>query len=63
MDFKISLRAARVNAEMEVEEAAKKLGISRTTLWSYETGATEPKRDMIRRMCDLYRVPLEMLNY
>lgn len=35
-DLKITLKAARVNAGLTLEEAAKSLGISRATLISWE---------------------------
>lgn len=35
-DLKITLKAARVNAGLTLEEAAKTLGISRSTLISWE---------------------------
>lgn len=40
---KISMNAARVNAGFTQEEIAEKLGISRQTYASWETGKTEMK--------------------
>lgn len=54
---KISLRAARVNAELTMEEAAKRLGIERATLARYERGDTEPREGTINRMAEVYRFP------
>lgn len=59
----ISLAAARVNAGFGATEAARLLGVGRTTLWQYENGKREPRRDMVRRMADLYKVPIEHLTY
>ena len=38
--FRISLKAARVNAGMTQREAAKRIGVSLSTLQNYETGHT-----------------------
>lgn len=57
--FKISLRAARVNAGMTLVDAAKALGRTRQTVSSWETGKTEPKASDLQNLCDLYGVPVE----
>lgn len=61
--IKLTLAAARVNAGFGATEAARLLGIGRTTLWQYETGKREPKRLMIYKMCELYHCPIELLTY
>ena len=35
--MKITLKALRINSKLTLEEASKKIGISRETLRSYET--------------------------
>lgn len=40
--FKISLRAARVNAGLTQEEASERAGCARSTLNGYESGKTQP---------------------
>ena len=59
----LTLAGARVNAGFGSSEAARLLGIGRTTLWQYERGKREPKRDIVERMSELYRVPIECLSY
>lgn len=59
---KISLRAARVNAGLTMEEAAKRIGIDRGTLMRYERGDTEPREGTINRMSEAYRFPQEYLR-
>ena len=61
--FQITLAAARINAGIGASEAANLRGIGRTTLWQYENGKREPRRDIIRRMAELYKIPIERLNY
>ena len=62
-DFKISLEAARVNANLSQREASEKLGLSKETLRNYETGKTSPTIEMAVRMCSLYHVPQEHINF
>lgn len=51
---KISIKAARVNAGLTQEEAAKQLGINPNTLSRYESGRNVPRVDMIGKMSKLY---------
>lgn len=62
-DFKITLKAARVNANLFQEEAAKELGISKVTLIAYESGTSSPTMEMAEKMSNLYRVPLDVLSF
>lgn len=62
-DFKITLKAARVNANLFQEEAAKELGISKVTLIAYESGTSSPTMEMAEKMSKLYRVPLDVLSF
>ncbi|MBR4331769.1 MAG: helix-turn-helix transcriptional regulator [Clostridia bacterium] len=63
MDFpKISLKAARINAEMEESEAARQIGICRNTLRNYEKRRTKPKIAIRERMAKVYGIPLEYLG-
>ena len=50
----ITLRAARVNAGLTQNEAAKKLGITRGTLASYEKYKTKPDIDRAKKIATLY---------
>ena len=60
---KISLKAARVNAVLSQKEAAKKLGISNKTLCSWENGKTYPDQPMIEKICVLYGVTYDMIDF
>ena len=40
-EFKISLRAARINAELTQEQAAKLMGRNKQTIVNWESGKTE----------------------
>lgn len=61
--IRLSLAAARVNAEMTQKEAAKLLGINVSTLQNYENGKTCPSWEMVHRMESLYRIPMDFLNF
>lgn len=61
MDYKISLKAARVNANMTQAEAARRLKISDSTIRSWECGDTSPRAGMISMICEVYGIPPELL--
>ena len=64
MEFvKFSLAAARVNAGLSQKEAADKLQISNKTLCSYENYQTYPGADMVQKICDLYGIPYDQINF
>jgi DNA-binding XRE family transcriptional regulator len=50
----ITMKAARVNANMTQPDAAKALNISKNTLSNYEQGKSIPKFDVAKKMADLY---------
>ena len=60
---KFSLKAARVNIGLSQKEAAKKLGISNKTLCSGENGKTFPDQPMIEKICGLYSVTYDMIDF
>ncbi len=60
---KITLKAARVNKGMTQMEAAKKLGVSKSTLQNYESGNTIPNWDMVRRIEELYGFKADYLFF
>lgn len=51
---KNSFYSCRVNAGISQQEAAALLGVSRTTLWAWETGNTSPDAKKMRRMSEIY---------
>lgn len=60
---KFSLAAARVNAGLSQKEAAEKLGISNKTLCSWENYQTYPSSDMVAKICELYGIPYDQINF
>lgn len=60
---KISMKAARVNANLSQEKAAEKLNISRATLQNYENGVTVPSWDVVERMEEVYHFPISFISF
>ena len=63
MDFKISLKAARVNADMTQKEAAKLLNVDKSTIASWEKGKTQPKQNQSIKLSKIYGIPYDCLNF
>ena len=61
--LKISLKAARVNANLSQKQAAEKLGISNNTLSDWENGTRFPKVDKIPEICALYGVAYDNIIF
>ena len=60
---KITLSALRVNAGYSQKKAAELLGISNKTLCNWEKGNTFPDQPMIEKICELYGVTYDMINF
>lgn len=61
--LKITLEAARINAGLSQKDAADALGISNKTLGSWENGVSFPRADQIAKLCELYGVSYDNLNF
>lgn len=59
----VTLKAARVNAELTQREAAEKLGISKQTLANYEMYRTKPDIEMADKMVALYGLPVDAIIF
>lgn len=61
--YKVSLKAARVNANMTQKEAAAKLGVSTMAIVKWERGedSTIPLATF-HEMCSLYGVPADVIS-
>lgn len=60
---KITLRAARVNANLSQKEAATALGVNVSTLQNYEKGETVPDWEMVKRIESIYRFPADYIIF
>ena len=52
--MKISIKAARVNANISAESVAKKLDITVDTLYNWEKGKTIPNICFVKKLADIY---------
>ena len=59
---KISLKAARVNANMTQDDVAHVLHKTKQTIVNWETGVTDIKFNDLRALSELYSMPIEYLN-
>lgn len=57
--FKITLKAARINAGFSIEEVAKIMKKNKGTIISWEKGATSMKITDFDDLCSLYKAPKE----
>lgn len=57
--LKISLKAARVNANLSQEEVARKIKKSKVTINNWENGKTEIDYGNLNELCRLYSVTMD----
>lgn len=57
--MQITLKAARVNAGINQEAAAKALGISKSTIIKWESGKCAPRADKFQELCNVYGVGID----
>lgn len=62
MEYKISLRAARVNANLKQVEVASRIGVSKKSLANWENGRIPPKATILMKLCDIYGVPIDLIS-
>lgn len=60
--IRISLAAARVNAEMSQEEVAERLGRTRQTVSNWESGKAKIGALELYMLSDLYSIPVENIK-
>lgn len=63
MSTKISLKAARVNAELTQDDVSKELKISKQTLISWEKNESTPSVTQARKLSELYNYPLDNIYF
>ena len=57
--IRISLAAARVNANLTQEDVARALHVAKNTIVSWEKGENEPKVTQAMALSKLYKMPLD----
>lgn len=59
MEYKITLRAARINANLNQSDVAAELGVSAESVANWERGKVPLKATTLVRLCQLYGVPID----
>lgn len=63
MNKKITLKAARVNANLTQVEAAKRIGVSKDTLSNWETGKSSPSVVKFKIIEQVYGIAYDNLDF
>lgn len=61
--MKITLKAARVNSGLGQKEAAKRLGVSESTLYKWESGINKPNVKYLDKIQKVFKMPIEHINF
>ena len=61
--MQISLKAARINAEMTQKQAANELNISKGTLANYEAYRTTPDIELGKKIAELYGLTVNDIKF
>ena len=62
-EYKISMKAARVNAGKPQEELAKALNVSKQTIVSWESGKTSPTVEKALKYCEVCNAPYDAISF
>ena len=60
--MQITLRAARINAGLSREKAAKLIGVSSYTIANWETGKSYPSTKILPKVLDCYEIDINSLK-
>ena len=60
-DFPIRLRRIRLSLSMQQEQVAQKIGVTKSTISTYENNARQPSLEMLVRLARLYNVSTDYL--
>lgn len=58
----ISIRAARINADLTQKQTAQLLGVTPATVSNWETGVTRVRLAALRALSEVYGCPVEMFT-
>lgn len=62
-ELRISLAAARVNANMTQDEARKAIGVTKQTLCNWERGITHPSIEKAELISQVYGIPYQNIIF
>lgn len=61
-EIKITLAAARVNANMTQEDTAREMKTSKNTIVNWEKGKVNPTFASLQMLANLYKIPIDCLK-
>lgn len=61
--IRITLEAARVNAGFTQKQVSSEIGVSVATIVLWEKGERIPSVEKALKLAELYKVPLECINF
>lgn len=62
--FKMSLRAARLNAKISsMEKAADLIGVHKDTIRNWEIGKSIPRADQVPAIEKAYKIPYDNIDF
>lgn len=59
--FGIRLKQAREEKEITMEDLAKAVGVTKGTIWKYESGRNQAKAEVVKKISDFLNVSLDWL--
>ena len=59
---KITLKAARVNAELTLDDVAERIGKSKQSIENWENGKTPIKYSDLLKLSEIYEMPVEYIR-
>lgn len=59
--IQLSLKSIRINAGMNVEEAANAVGIHYQTLYKYEKDSSDIPVSLLDKLSELYQIPTDYI--
>ena len=59
---KITLKAARVNAELTLDDVAERIGKSKQSIENWENGKTPIKYSDLIKLSELYEMPVKYIR-
>ena len=60
---KISLKAARVNANLTQTQAGQAIGVTPDTIGRYEMGKSPISYETAKKLCELYKYPMDYIIF
>lgn len=61
-DFQISMKAARVNAELTQSDIARLMHVSNKTVNNWENGKVKPSFAQLNTYCQIVKVPINRIS-